>query len=229
MRTILLICTGWILNLAGGVEGAPLIEHGKGEGGKGNNRIDGQHVSDVHSLNTLTDNHNQLNTYPDRDNNKTKTDNVGGSSPVILLPDNVLHGLQQYEKNDNKNGTEDWEEDLIVASHENETNSKKPVIVVIEYQPELVIRCGATGVPKPNVSWELEDRRLPHYVASSGLTHGYGYYGHGHSNDSEVETWVDLKLPKLNNAFYGKLRCRAENAYGNTTWEVELIHNGKQN
>jgi len=46
------------------------------------------------------------------------------------------------------------------------------------------------------------------------------------NDDNMEESWTDLKLPKLNNAFYGRLRCRAENLYGNVTWEVELIHNG---
>ncbi|ODN04531.1 Macrophage colony-stimulating factor 1 receptor [Orchesella cincta] len=146
----------------------------------------------------------------DGDTLETDSDKMTtGHVPVLLLP--------EYARQDNN-----------IGNQSRSNGDEVHVTLTMEYEPELVIRCAAKGNPRPNTTWEYEGGNLPHYVKMTAITHSHTDKTNGHSMIDEngmEEAWTDLKLPKLNNAFYGKLRCRAENLRGNATWEVELIHN----
>ncbi|CAL8123805.1 unnamed protein product [Orchesella dallaii] len=141
--------------------------------------------------------------------------------PVLLLPEYLKHDNNFSNQNQSKGKDEGKAADVIQ--------------VTMEYEPGVVLRCAAKGYPRPNTTWEYEGGNLPHYVKMTAITHSQKTeveIQNDHSIEEgdayekrREESWTDLKLPKLNNAFYGRLRCRAENVNGNVTWELELIHN----
>lgn len=220
-RTILLFCIGWTLSSTGRVLGAPVIDPEEKDSDSNNHNKIGKDAADAvgipkgHEI-ALTDIRIGRNSWGDK--NETGID-MRGSPPEILLPESIIRAWNS-SRDKNLTGRGDRE------------GMEEPLVVEMEYQPELVLRCEARGNPKPNVSWDYEGGNFPHYVASSSLKHGHSGGDNGSSGvvnkeGQGEEAWVDLKLPKLNNAFYGRIRCLATNLHGNATWEVKLVHNGK--
>lgn len=240
-RTILLICTGWILNSFLHhdrimVDCTAVIDRDNLNHRHVNNRKpfglhrpehiqQGQQTASIY---TSADDDARLMTADEstfRDKIETEADSPrrnGGDerghdkhpyspAPILLIPEYITD-LDNKQRNE---------------SHDNHHNH----VPEMEYQPNFVIRCAAKGHPRPNVTWDYEDANLPYFVESTALTYSHQQVDNSHisdgSQDKDETVWVDLKLPMLNNAFYGRLRCKAENIHGNATWELELIHNGK--